>query len=36
MALKLHAPVGNPRGLKILVAAQLAGVPVELVDVQMN
>lgn len=33
MSLKLHAPVGNPRANKILIAAKLANQPVELVHV---
>lgn len=33
MSLKLHAPVGNPRANKILIAAKIANQPVEFVHV---
>jgi elongation factor 1-gamma len=36
MSIKLHAPVGHGRTNKILVAAALAHVPVELVNTQLN
>jgi hypothetical protein len=32
MALRVHAPLGNPRGSRILVAATIANIKVELVD----
>ncbi len=33
MSLKVYFPSGNPRGAKILVAAKLANVPIELVPI---
>ena len=32
MALRVHAPVGNPRASKIIVAATIANLEVELVN----
>lgn len=33
MSLKVYFPTGNPKGIKVLIVAELAGVKVEHVDI---